>query len=184
MLTFNFDPFPELLAGRLLLRRMTAADMDDLFDMRSNLDIMQYIARPLAETPADALKLIANIDEGIADSELINWGITLRDQNRVIGTIGFYRMKPEHHRAEVGYLLHSSFQNKGYMQEALEAVIEFGFKEMKLHSIEAVIDPRNARSEKILVKNDFVKEAYFKENVYFEGKFLDSVHYSLLNNRI
>lgn len=179
MLTFNFDPFPELFSGRLFLRRMTATDADDFFEMRSSREIMQYIARPLAETPADALKLIANIDEGIADNELINWGITLRDQNKVIGTIGFYRMKPEHHRAEVGYLLHNDFQNKGYMQEALEAVIEFGFTEMKLHAIEAVIDPRNARSEKILIKNGFVKEAYFKENFYFEGKFLDSAHYSL-----
>ena len=52
---------------------------------------------------------------------------------------------------------------------------------MKLHSIEAVIDPRNSASEKVLQKNGFIKEAHLKENEFFEGEFIDSVIYSRLN---
>jgi ribosomal-protein-alanine N-acetyltransferase len=92
-------------------------------------------------------------------------------------------MQKEHDRAEVGYMLHPDFRKKGIMQEALTAIIEYGFTQMNLHSIEAVIDPRNKASETILVRNNFVKEAHFKENYFFDGAYLDSAHYSLLTTK-
>jgi ribosomal-protein-alanine N-acetyltransferase len=95
--------------------------------------------------------------------------------------IGFYRTKPEDFRSEVGYILSGDFQGKGIITEALKRVVQFGFEVLKLNSIEAVIDPENFGSEKVLLKNNFVKEGHFKEHVFFEGKFLDSVFYSLLN---
>ncbi|MGY0034483.1 GNAT family N-acetyltransferase [Pedobacter sp. NJ-S-72] len=51
----------------------------------------------------------------------------------------------------------------------------------KFHSLEAVIDPDNYASEKVLIKHGFVKEGHFKENSFFDGKFLDAVIYSLIN---
>ena len=90
-------------------------------------------------------------------------------------------MQKEHYRAEIGYLLHPDYQQKGIMDEALKAVIKYGFETMQLHSIEANVNPANAASMKLLEKNGFVKEAYFKENYFYNGQFLDSVIYSLLN---
>jgi ribosomal-protein-alanine N-acetyltransferase len=52
---------------------------------------------------------------------------------------------------------------------------------MNLHSIEANINPENIASRKLLEKTGFVREAYFKENYFFNGKFIDSEIYSLLN---
>jgi [ribosomal protein S5]-alanine N-acetyltransferase len=69
----------------------------------------------------------------------------------------------------------------GIVSEALKKVVEYGFNEMKLHSIEAILDPKNRGSEKVLLKNGFVKEGHFIENEYYEGRFLDSMVYSLLN---
>lgn len=180
MLTVNFTPFPELQTGRLSLIRLTDAHLDDFYRMRSDAETMQYIARPLAKTLADVKALLADIDKAIAANELINWGIAFKGHNRIIGTIGFYRMKLEHHRSEVGYMLNKDFHRQGIMHEALQPVLDYGFNVMKLHSIEGVIDPLNIASEKLLQKNGFVKEAYFKENWFYEGKYLDSVHYSLL----
>jgi len=51
---------------------------------------------------------------------------------------------------------------------------------MKLHSIEANVNPLNEKSKKVLERVGFKKEAYFRENYLFDGKFLDSVIYSLL----
>jgi [ribosomal protein S5]-alanine N-acetyltransferase len=183
MLTVSFNPFPELQTERLKLIRLTDAHLDDFFQMRSDRETMQYIARPLAKDLGEAKTLLDSIDTAIENNDLINWGITFRDRERVVGTIGFYRMKLEHHRSEVGYMLNRNFHGQGIAQEALKAVIDYGFKVMRLHSIEGVIDPLNKRSEKLLLKHGFVKEAYFKENFYFEGQFLDSVHYSLLAPR-
>lgn len=67
------------------------------------------------------------------------------------------------------------------MFEAIQTVIEFGFEKMKLHSIEANINPENIASKKLLEKAGFIKEAYFKENHFFNGKFIDTEVFSLLN---
>ncbi|MES2446488.1 MAG: GNAT family protein [Bacteroidota bacterium] len=61
-------------------------------------------------------------------------------------------------------------------------VIHFAFREMKLHSISANINPGNDASRQILLKHGFEKEAYFKEDYYFQGKFLDSEVYGLINS--
>ena len=74
----------------------------------------------------------------------------------------------------------TEYNGKGYITEAIKAVIAYGFEQMDLHSIEAVIDPDNIASEKVLQKNGFVKEAHILENELWEGKFWDTVIYSLL----
>ena len=180
MLVFNFAPFPNLETNRLNLRRLKSEDVDEIFVLRSNPEIMQFIPRPLMKTKEEALEFISVMDTNVNNNNVINWAITTKEDDQLIGMIGFYRMKPENYRAEVGYILSPEFHGKGIITEALEKVIQFGFEEMGLNSIEAVIDPENFGSEKVLLKNNFVKEGHFKEHTFFDGKFLDSVFYSLL----
>jgi ribosomal-protein-alanine N-acetyltransferase len=181
MLEFNFTPFPNLETHRLKLRRLKITDVNEILALRSNPEIMKYIPRPLITTKEEALEFISTMDANINANSLINWAITTKENDLLIGMIGFYRMKPENYRAEVGYLLSAEFQRKGIITESLERVIQFGFVEMGLHSIEAVIDPDNFASEKVLLKTNFIKEGHFKEHQFFDGKFFDSVFYSLLN---
>lgn len=181
MLTINFNPFPILETERILLRRVDINDVNEIFTLRSNPETMKYIPRPLVKTTEDALEHIAMIDAKIENNEGINWAITLKDDAKLIGIIGHYRIKPENYRAEIGYMLLPEFNGKGIMSEAVKEVINYGFNVMKLHSIEAIIDPENFGSEKVLQKNGFVKEAHLKENECYEGRFLDTVIYSILN---
>lgn len=180
MSTINYKPFPNLETDRLQLRRVDEKDVNEIFALRSNPETMKYIPRPLVKTTEDALEHIAMIDSKIENNEGINWAITVKGKPKLIGLIGFYRIRPEHFRAEVGYMLLPEFNGKGIISEALKEVVNYGFKVMELHSVEAVIDPGNYGSEKVLEKNGFIKEAHFKENEFFEGRFLDSVIYSLL----
>jgi [ribosomal protein S5]-alanine N-acetyltransferase len=179
MLEFNFTPFPILTTARLVLREVTDTDVNEVFALRSNPELMKYIPRPLAKTNEDALMHIEKLRKGKEDNDSINWAITLKDENKMIGIIGFVRTSKENHRGEVGYMLHHHYHGKGIMQEALTAVIDYGFKEMNFHTIEGVVDPRNNTSAMVLEKNGFVKEAHFKENFLHNGEFLDSVHYTL-----
>jgi ribosomal-protein-alanine N-acetyltransferase len=72
------------------------------------------------------------------------------------------------------------YNGQGIVTEAIKAVLEYGFEDMNMHSIEAVIDPDNSASERVLQKNGFIKEAHILENEYYDGKFWDTVIYSLL----
>jgi ribosomal-protein-alanine N-acetyltransferase len=181
MLDINFTPFPNLETERLYLRRVVKEDVNEIFALRSNKKTMKYIPRPLVKTEEEALAHIAMIDEKIENNEGINWAITLKNDPKLVGLIGHYRIKPEHFRAEIGYMLLPEYHGKGIISEAIKETVKYGFEIMKLHSIEAVIDPENLASEKVLQKSGFLKEAHLKENEYYEGRFLDSVIYSILN---
>lgn len=181
MLAINFTPFPNLDTERLQLRQVTTADVDDILELRSNKEVMKYIPRPLLQNKEEALELIAMLNDKIENNIGINWGIQLKNDSKIIGIIGHYRIKPEHYRAEVGYMLLPAYNGNGIISEALQKVVEYGFKEMKLHSIEAILDPKNGGSEKVLLKNGFVKEAHLIENEYYDGRFLDTLIYSILN---
>lgn len=181
MLNFNFTPFPVIETERLILRRITNDDVKEVFELRSNPETMKYIPRPLVKTTEDTLEHITMIEDKIRDNTGINWGITLKESAKMLGIIGYYRMQPENYRAEIGYMLLPEFHGKGIITEAVKRLISYGFKDLKLHSIEAVIDPGNFASEKVLQKCNFVKEAHLKESEFYDGKFLDKAIYSLLN---
>lgn len=181
MLKINFNPFPNLSTDRLILKQITEQDFEDFFKLRSNAHVMKYIARPLAKNMDDVQVLVQKMDEGIQNNKLINWGIYLKTTGKLIGTIGYVNIYPDNHRAEIGYLLDTAFHLKGIMHEAVQVVVDFGFKNLGLHSIEAVVHARNFASSKLLEKNKFVKEAYFKDYFFHEGKFIDVGVYSLIN---
>ena len=180
MLNFNFTPFPVLESDRLLFRRLDNSDVAEIYKLRSDEKVMQFIPRALVKSNDDALEHIRLIDEKIQDNTGINWAICFKGDARMIGIIGFYRIKPEHFRAEIGYMLLPEYQGTGIVTEAISRLVPYGFNDMQLHSIEAIIDPENTASARVLEKNGFVKEAHFRENEFFNGKFLDTVVYSLI----
>lgn len=180
MLTVNFNPFPVLSTERLQLRQVNEPDVNEIFFLRSDKRVLQYLDRTPAKSNEDALTFIKKINELENNNDGINWGITLQGGEKLIGTICYWNITKEHHRAEVGYVLHPDQQGKGIMQEAMDSVIDYGFNIMKLHSIEANVNPNNTASIKLLERNKFTREGYFKENYFYNDKFLDSAIYSLL----
>jgi ribosomal-protein-alanine N-acetyltransferase len=182
MSTFSFLPFPNLESERLVLRQITPNDVNEIFALRSNPETMKYIPRPLVTTIDQAMEHIKMIQDKIVSNEGINWAITEKGNPKMIGIIGHYRIRWEHFRSEIGYMLLPEYHGKGIITEAIQLMIRFGFDDMKMHSLEAIIDPNNLASAKVLEKNNFVKEAHLKENEFYEGKFLDTVIYSILNN--
>mgnify|MGYP003433824743 FL=1 len=156
-------------------------DAPEVIVLRGTDKTMQYIDREKLVNIDEAKTLIQKILDSLTSNEGIMWCITLIDKpETLIGTIGHWRLIKQHYRAEVGYMLHPDHWNKGIMKEALLAVIEYGFKDMKLHSIEAHINPANLASAALLEKTGFTREAYFKEDFFFKGEFTDTAVYSLL----
>ena len=131
MLKLNFHPFPELETDNLLLKQIKTQDLNDFFRLRSDKNIMRYIARPLAKEMSDVELLVAKMDAGTRNNETINWGIYLKTTEKLIGSIGYVHIYTDNNRAEIGYLLDANFQRKGLMQEAIVGVIAFGFKMLK-----------------------------------------------------
>ncbi len=180
MLDLSFSPFPVLTTARLTLREPAPSDTAALFQLRSDPELMRFIPRPIAQTPADAAAVIQMMLDGKARAERLNWAITRTGDDQLLGVIGYVNIYPDAHRAEIGYLLRVDCHGQGLMAEALEATVAYGFTGMRLHSIEAMIAPENTPSRKLVERHGFVQEGVFKENRFFDGRYLDSVVYSRL----
>lgn len=179
-LTFNFNPFPIMETERLTLRELRASDVNEVYYMRSHPEVMKYIGVPLAANMAEAEAYLDRLTNMMSRQEGIWWAITLKDAPTMVGVIAYRNFLKEHYRGELSYALHPDLQGRGLMQEALALILDYGFNKIGLHSIEANVDKENTASIRLLERNNFVKEAHFKENYFFDGKFIDSVIYSLI----
>jgi [ribosomal protein S5]-alanine N-acetyltransferase len=181
MLEVNFNPFTEIKTERLLLRRVIKEDIGQIFKMRSDKNVMKFIGKNPITTMQEATDFFNLVNDSLENNTGITWAMSLKEfPGKLIGTIGLWRLIKEHFRAEIGYMLLAEYWKKGLSKEAVLKVIEFGFNEMKLHSIEAHIHPRNTASATLLESTGFIREAYFKENFFFNGAFEDTAIYSLL----
>ncbi|NJY61608.1 GNAT family N-acetyltransferase [Salinimicrobium sp. CDJ15-81-2] len=175
-----FDNFPQLQTERLCLRKQELKDAAHLQQLRSNEQVMTYMDSDLHLDVRTSEAFIARNLASYEKKSGFFWVITAAGTGHYLGDIILRKIDRTNARAEIGYTLMPEFWGGGYMKEAMRAVINFGFKNLGLHSIEANINPANTTSRELLLKMGFVKEAYFRENYFYNGKFLDTEIYSLL----
>lgn len=176
MLQLNFSPFPQLTTEQLVLRQLTTADAGAIARLRSNEIVNQYLDRPKTTSPAEALLFIDKIANTLANKKGAYWVIALQENSDLIGTICYWNLIPEDGIAEIGYELHPDFHGKGIMQEAIKAVIDYGFNEMKVKIIKANTIAENTASIKLLERNNFTIDD--------SGKYAGEVYEGSENNVI
>ena len=155
MALFDFFPFPVQVTEDLLLRQVSVNDAAQLLELRSNEEVNRYVDRKKATSIEDALAFIDVINKGIDGNELIYWGLQLKNDLKVIGTIGMFNLSEQESKAEIGYELLPAYQGKGLMQQAMAAVIQYGFHTMRLQTIEAWTVKENLASARVLEKMGF-----------------------------
>lgn len=165
MISPNFTPFPVLITERLILRKIRLEDAAEVFTLRSDTTVNEFIKREPALNKADAEAWITKILGFEERNESINWAITLKGESKSIGQICLWNIEAENDQAEVGYSLLPDYFGKGLMTEALSAVNRYGFDVMHLKRIDAFTQKGNERSIKMLEKNRF-KRNYEFEKIY------------------
>jgi len=155
-MAINFSPFPTLTTDRLKLRQLKITDQPEIFFLRSDPQVNEFLDRPQAKIINDALKFIKKINKGISRNEWIYWGIVLKDETKIIGTICLGNISVRDRKAEIGFELRPGFQGKGLMHEVLAKVIEYGFEGIKLKTIEGDVNPSNLKSINLMKRHGFV----------------------------
>lgn len=164
--------FPELQTDRLLLRQFKASDKNRIHFLRSDAGINKFIKRAIKQTLEEAVAHIKRTDEGFVKKQSVSWGIVLKGNTELIGSICLWNFSEDLKTAEVGYDLDTQFQGKGIMSEAMKAVLQFGFEQLQFETIEAFTDYRNTSSRQLLEKNNFTlnpekKDEGNKNNVVY-----------------
>lgn len=174
------NKFPLIETERLILREVTNEDAENMLTYLSDIEVVRHMGLDPFQSIEDALDEIGWYQSIYENNIGIRWGITLKDSGKVIGSCGFLNRMAKHYRAEVGFELSRDFWGKGIASEALEGVISYGFKHLQLERIEALIDPANMASQKLVKKHGFLKEGLLRHYEYTCGKFDDLYMYSLL----
>jgi len=120
--------------------------------------------------------------KAMASGERLRLGIERVEDQTLLGICTLFDLNEQCRMAEVGYGLGSGAWGKGYMNEALGALLEYGFSELKLNRVEADIDPRNIDSAKSLTRIGFTKEGLLLESCVVNGVLTDSARYGLLRS--
>lgn len=174
------DELPVLDGERLSLRRLSAADAEDVFNIFGDGEVIRYWSSPPHKSEQDAQELIANVNKQFEARTMFEWGAALRNNERVIGTCTLLNVDTAHRRAELGYALNREFWGGGYATEMVELVIAFAFGPMNLHRLEADVHPENTASIRLLERQGFRREGYLRERWHHLGKIEDGVLFGLL----
>lgn len=152
---FDFTAFPVLETDRLTLRALTLDDAKAIFGLRANKEVHKYIQREPLNNLSEARAFIDKIEKLISENNCLFWALQSKNSNEILGTIGIRNFDFADNYAEVGYEIHPDYQERGYMNEALETVLEYGFQNLELKTIEAFTHKNNLASIALLHKQDF-----------------------------
>jgi len=175
-----FKEFLELETERLIIRKLDLSYAQAMQALRSQDKVVAYLDSDPHSTVEHSKNFIKKNLEMYASKKGIFWALIDKSTERFIGDFAFWNIDTKNHRSEIGYTLSPEYWGKGIMKEAMFTLFNFGFKDLNLHSFEANINPENKNSRGILLRVGFKKEAYFEENYFYNGDFLDSEIYSLL----
>lgn len=178
----NSETLPTITADRIALRWLDEGDVRSLFAIFSEPEVMRYWSSPPLEDTGAAKELLAHIQDSFRRRALFQWGVARRTDDRVIGTCTLFHPDLDNRRAELGYALGREHWGKGYMGEALTALLNYSFGELNLHRLEADVDPHNASSIKTLERLGFRQEGYLRERWLVGGGIQDSLFYGLLGS--
>ena len=154
----RFSPFPALTTARLSLRRLSQADAEGIFALRSDPDVTRYTGIPQYTNLAQASDYIARMCRDTEEGKSVVWSIRLRDTDAFLGSVCLWNIAWDGGSVEIGYDLLPAHQGKGYMREAAAAVLVYGFSGMGLERIFADLRADNEKSVRLLQDSGFLCE--------------------------
>ena len=172
--------FDILTTQRLLLRKITPEGFKYIFEHFSKEEIKQQLG---LSTDEEFMKKLEKTNGGYLtyDRSIVHFKLILKETNEVIGSCGYHNWYFEHKKAELGYgLIKDEDKRKGYMSEAVNTILDYGFHVMNLNRIEACIGPGNMASQSLISKYEFTQEGYLRQHYIRDGEIQDTLIFSLL----
>ncbi len=168
----------------IYIREYKVTDADELMDLNfTNREIFEAVS-PVSRDAAfytreNFIKIIENSKKAREDGTRYDFAIFLHNSDKLIGSIGLYKFQPAE-KCILGYSLDQNHHGKGYATEAVRLIVDYAFKVIGFHRIEAGVMPRNIGSARVLEKAGFTREGLARENLKINGVWEDHYMYSLL----
>jgi ribosomal-protein-alanine N-acetyltransferase len=173
-----------LAAGRFDLRPLEAGDAEDLLAEFADPRVVEWMDIEPLTNIEEARAIIGWARDQRALGAGLRWAIRDRASGEFLGTCGFNRIIVERgRRGEIAYDLAFRWQRQGIMAAVLPAVMEFGWRRLGLHRLEALVTPGNRRSCALLERHGFKREGVLAGHGYWKGGYVDQIVYGLTHAR-
>lgn len=151
-----------------------------MYKLRTDPSVMKYLDTAMPKHVDQIKSKIQENIDSFDQKQGIPWVVISKDTDTAIGYASIWRIDHKNHRGEVGYALLPDYWGIGLATEAMEAIIKFGFEMVGLHTMMANTNPENIASQGLLSKLGFQREAYHRQDYFYDGRYLDSTIYGLL----
>jgi len=179
------ENFPELKTDRLILDQIKPQDIPEIVAYANNIKVAENTrTMPHPYFDEDAISWMHLANQGFKQKDNFIFALRKKIDKAFLGGIGL-TLNVENNRAELGYWIAEPFWNKGYITEAVKAILKFGFEELNLNKIIAEYLTTNQASGKVMIKNGMIKEAEFKDHDVKRGhNAKDNSYVSLIQYRL
>jgi [ribosomal protein S5]-alanine N-acetyltransferase len=172
---------PTLEGQRLILRQVKGSDVISLRDAANNPKVAYFLPKmPHPYTMKDAYSWVNRSKRMTKADSAYNFGIDLKSRGEIIGGIDLRVINLADKNAEVGYWLGVDYWGQGLASEALNLILKFAFKDLKLKRVYGFVDQRNPASIKVLEKAGFIREAVWRKASFLGRRWSDVYGYGIL----
>ena len=177
-----FHTIPTLTTPRLILRAIQMQDAPQFYQYACDPLVAEHVLWDAHPALAHTRNVIRHMQWQYKQDDAFSLAIVLKETQQLIGTIGFMSLETGNRVADVGYSLNRSYWNKGYMTEALSALLAYGFHDLSLNRIEAQHECTNPSSGIVMRKVGMRREGCLRQRYFNKGKFVDVEQYAILRH--
>lgn len=179
-MNLDWHSIPSIHARRITLRALTDRDVEAVYRIYSDEEVMRYWGGEAFQQLSDAEDFLAEVRNDLRQRRCLQWAIVESANDELIGTFAFFHWDRVAEKCEIGFALKPAYWGNGYMSEAVQAAIAFAFDHLNIRRVEADVDPRNLACAKLLEKLGFTKEGFLRERWLVKTETQDSLFYGLL----
>jgi len=170
---FFMDSSPVLNGERIVMRKITKTDAQDMYDYACDPEVTRYLLWQPHESLSYTKRYLDEVMRQYKAHNFFDFAIVCKEDGRMIGTCGFTRLDPVNHSAEIGYVLSPAYWGRGIANEAVEIILRFAFCNLGVHRVEARYMPGNAASRRVMEKKGMVFEGVERDAIYVKGAYQD-----------
>lgn len=174
--------FPFIETLRLKLLMLSPKDIAHVFAMHTRQEAIQFFGFT-SDAEYDIEKRKSDGGFTTYRTKLIKFLLIEKSTGVTVGTCSFHNWYPADNRTEIGYNIYrDADKQKGLMSEAVARIIDYGFLDLGLQRIEAMVDPENIPSLKIMARHQFKKEGVLRKRYNVNGVQCDAIVFSILKD--
>ncbi len=171
---------PKLETDRLIIRKLIHEDAFDMYSYASRPETARYLLWEPHPSLNYTRDLIHYLQKEYSTGNYSDFAIIFKENNKMIGTVGFTSFDEKNLCAEVGYVINPDYWHQGIATEALNAILSVAFYDLDAERVEAKYMPENIYSKKVMEKCGMTYEGTARHKMYIKGKFCDIAFCSVL----